>query len=137
MSTREDIAALTVLCRMAAEQALQAKLAMPPRPHDEVAAGAWDVQRTGLTNQIDSLGSVVLQLTTQAILLALEAAGPDLAAMRTATDAAQARIAQIRDVATLLVKVAAVLAVARAVVTLAGAPTPGAALGLADAVSRL
>lgn len=137
MTSVKEINDLVALCGAAAERALRAKLAMPPPPGDAAGAALWDAQRTRLTNQIDSLGTIILKLTTGAIMHALHSASADLASLGAATARARRSIEQIDEIGALLTKVAAVLAVATAVLTVAGAPSPASIAALATAIDQL
>jgi uncharacterized BrkB/YihY/UPF0761 family membrane protein len=138
MSATQDILDLAELHSACADKADKKQQALGPRPAaPPEAAAAWDKANADLQNQINDLTAQANNLAAQAVLTALAGADAELEGLKDATALAKLRLKHIRELSDLLSTLGAVLDVGVAILALATAPTPEAAMKVADKIKAL
>jgi hypothetical protein len=137
MSVADDINGLAALHAAAAHQALNAIIALGPRPADPAAGQAWDRNKADLQAGMNSQSATATELASQAVLAALADQAAAIGQLTGVTARAEAEIKHIQEVSKLLARLAQVLDVGRAVLGVAAAPSAASLKALADAIKAL
>ncbi|MBI6138810.1 hypothetical protein [Serratia plymuthica] len=129
MSVSDDIYKVALLCTNSAQNVLFAQLNLGVRPYDENESLLWEQKFTRLQGQLNSLTALNIKLISASISAALSSYTEELKKIGNIAEDAEIKINSIKDVATLLTKVSAVLDLGLAILAAAAAPSP-ATIGL-------
>ena len=137
MAVSDDLDQVAELCRTAAKRTLAALLAMGPKPDDPGGALVWEQQTTRLQGQLNSLSALVSKLTAASVIAGLKDFDAELTQISEVSTQAESKIAKIKDISSLLTKVAKVLDLGLALLTAAAAPAPATIAAVVKAGAAL
>ncbi len=124
MAVADDLDRVSDLCKTGAMLTLSALLALGPKPDDPTGALLWEQRSTRLQGQLNSLSALVSKLTAASVLQGLAGFDEELATVGQVSKDAEKKIKQIKDVSTLLKRLAGVLDLGLALLAAAAAPSP-------------
>ena len=124
MAVADDLDRVSELCKTGAMLTLSALLALGPKPDDPTGALLWEQRSTRLQGQLNSLSALVSKLTAASVLQGLAGLDEELATVGQVSKDAEKKIKQIKNVSTLLKRLAGVLDLGLALLAAAAAPSP-------------
>lgn len=137
MHAEESLDDMAELCKACAKSALSQLLELGPKPSADAEALLWEQTATRLQGQINSFSALVTRLTALAVIEGIRPYQKQIEAISEASAHARTVMEQVVNVSDLLTKLARILDLGLAILTVAANPSLAAAASLATAAESV